>query len=318
MCPPQAINRKQIFYSLALGLSLVGCAHSGPTTAPVAGPANAPQATDPIDLQLPQNLPVPETEVRAWVHRAAIAITSFYGRYPVNHVMIEVGITGSGAVQGGVENDGNHISIKLGQDTTAPDLTGDWMIAHEMFHLSQPNVIGSYSWMSEGMADYLEPVARVRIGQISVEQFWRDLVEGLPQGQPEKDDRGLDNTPTWGRTYWGGCMFWLLADIQIREQTHNSKSVRDAAKAVLDAGGDGSQEWPLDRLLDTYDRATGTHVFRSLHDQLGPKPVTTDLDGLWKSLGVIYSAKDGSVRFDNTAPLAAVRRGITAKANAER
>jgi len=262
-----------------------------------------------IHLSGTQPLPVPESETKDWVMRAATAITRFYGHYPVKEVDIAVLPADSGAVQGGHEVDGSSITIHLGKDATPIDLVADWMMTHEMFHLSQPDVVGDYSWMSEGMADYLEPVARVRIGQITPERFWKDQVEGLPSGLPEKGDQGLDNTHTWGRTYWGGSLYWLLADIQVRQQTHNQRSVRDAARAALAAGGDGSQEWPLDRLLKTYDEGTQTTVFTDLHNQMGTKPVNTDLDALWKSLGVIY--KDGKITFDDHAPLADIRRGIT-------
>ena len=39
---------------------------------------------------------------------------------------------------------------------------------------------------------------------------------------------GLDNTHTWGRTYWGGAMFCLLADVEIRRRTHNRRGLQDA------------------------------------------------------------------------------------------
>jgi len=272
-----------------------------------------PELGGTIELSAPQPLTVSSDEVKQWVQRAATALTHFYGRYPVKQVSITVLPAGDGDVQGGVENDGRFIHIHLGRDTTHADLVSDWMITHEMFHLSQPDVEGDYSWMSEGMADYLEPVARVRIGQITPERFWGDLVESLPQGLPQPGDRGLDNTHTWGRTYWGGSLYWLLADIRIRQQTQNQKSVRDAARAVLDAGGDGSQTWALDKLLDMYDRGVGVPVFKTLHDEMGDKPVNTDLNALWKSLGVIYDG--GNVTFDNSAPLANIRRGIVAREN---
>ncbi|HEY1923582.1 MAG TPA: hypothetical protein VGG44_12590, partial [Tepidisphaeraceae bacterium] len=247
-------------------------------------------------------------EVEAWVQRAATTLTHFYGRYPVKRVSIFVLPGDDSGIQGGVEHDGRRIDIRLGSNVTHADLLADWMITHEMFHLSQPDVDGDYSWMSEGMADYLEPVARVRIGQITPERFWRDLVDGLPQGLPKSGDRGLDHTHTWGRTYWGGSLFWLLADIRIRQQTNNQKSVRDAARAVLNAGGDGSQDWTLDRLLDAYDAGIGVPVFKQLHDEMGNKPVNVDLDELWKSLGVISDGQ--TIRFNDAAPLANIRRGI--------
>jgi hypothetical protein len=262
-----------------------------------------------IQLTVTGPLPVTQPDIKNWTERAATALTHFYGRFPVKNVSINVSPAFHGRVTGGVEINGEQINIHLGPHTKPADLNDDWMLTHEMFHLSQPDLNEEYSWMSEGMADYLEPVARVQIKQITPERFWKDLVEGLPQGLPEPGDQGLDHTHTWARTYWGGSLFWFLADVRIHQQTNNKKSVRGAAKAVLDAGGDGSQEWPLKKLLATYDQGTGTTVFTDLHDELGAKPGTVDLDALWKSLGVIY--ENGHITYDDRAPLADVRRGIT-------
>lgn len=264
-----------------------------------------------IDLSAPEKLPVSNEAVLRWVHRAADALTDFYGHYPVRRVRLAVLTRDEGAVGGGKEFGGRRINIHLGPDTTSSELDKDWMLTHEMFHLSQPDLDVKYSWMSEGMADYLEPVARVRVGQITPEKFWRDLVDGLPQGLPEAGDRGLDHTHTWGRTYWGGGLYWLLADIEVRKQTHNQKSVRDAAQAALNEGGDGSHVWSLDRLLDAYDRGTGTEVFKSLHDQMGSLPHPVDLHELWKSLGIVSNGD--RITFDDAALLAEIRKGITAR-----
>ena len=266
-----------------------------------------------ISLTVDAGLPVSEDAVRDWVMRAGTAITQFYGRYPVESVAIYVRRGRRGGVQNGVEHGGRRIDIALGVNTTASWLNSDWMMTHEMFHLSQPSLDDRYRWMSEGMADYLEPVARVRIGQITPERFWKDMVEGMPFGLPKAGDEGLDNTHTWGRTYWGGMMYWLLADMRIREETQNKKSVRDAAMAVLNAGGNGSQDWTIEQLLSAYDGGTGTKVFTALHDEMGDKAVTTDLNALWKSLGVVYSDETRTVNFDDGAKLAEIRRGITAR-----
>jgi hypothetical protein len=302
----QSLSTRSCFFVVGLLLNGSAEVQGAPSkdlnsTIPIGGGA--------IHLTVGQPLPVSQTAVKDWVVRAATALTRFYGHYPVKEVEIDVLPASSGAVQGGRELDGVNITIHLGEDTTPADLSADWMMTHEMFHLSQPDLDEDYSWMSEGMADYLEPVARVRVGQISVERFWKDQVEGLPNGLPQDGDHGLDRTHTWGRTYWGGSLYWLLADIGVRRQTQNQRSVRDAAAAAQKAGGDGSQQWSIGRLLKTYDKGTGTTVFTDLHNQMGTKPVHTDLDALWKSLGVIY--KDGQIAFDDHAPLAGIRRGIT-------
>jgi hypothetical protein len=51
-------------------------------------------------------------------------------------------------------------------------------------------------------------------------------------------------------------------------------------------------------------------VLTRLHDQWGSKPVTPDLDALWRDLGLRFGG--GSLEFDATAPLAAIRASITA------
>jgi hypothetical protein len=75
------------------------------------------------------------------------------------------------------------------------------------------------------------------------------------------------------------------------------------------AGGTGDHEWTLARVLEAGDAATGTGSFKRLHDLYGPSPADPGLDELWRRLGV--EMKDGRVRFDDKAPLAAIRRAMT-------
>lgn len=166
--------------------------------------------------------------------------------------------------------------------------------------------------MEEGLSTYLEPLARERVGQLTPEKVWRDLMDGLPHGLPEKGDRGLNHTPTWGRTYWGGCLFWFSADLEIRRRTQNKKSLDDAIRGILDAGGNGSADWPVERVLEVGDRATGTTVLHDVYARMAEKPEATDLAALWKQLGVMIG-RDGTITFDDRAPLAAIRRGIAGR-----
>jgi len=49
---------------------------------------------------------------------------------------------------------------------------------------------------------------------------------------------------------------------------------------------------------------------RELRRRLGEAPVTIDLDAWWKRLGI--RKEGGRIVFDDAAPLAALRRAITA------
>jgi hypothetical protein len=179
-----------------------------------------------------------------------------------------------------------------------------------MTHLAFPSVPPEYRWLEEGLATYVEPIARAKAGELAPEEVWRGLIDGLPKGEPQRGDRGLDHTPTWGRTYWGGAMFCLLADLQIREQTGNRRSLEDALRGILAAGGSGDVRWPLDRALAEGDRATGTHVLATLHAKLGSAPVRVDLAKIWSQLGV--KANGDQVAFDERAKDAAMRKLFTA------
>ncbi len=69
------------------------------------------------------------------------------------------------------------------------------------------------------------------------QQIWHDMVRDMHKGEPAEGDQGLDHTHTWGRTYWGGAMFCLVADVEIRRQTGNKKGLRDALRAIVARAG---------------------------------------------------------------------------------
>jgi predicted metalloprotease with PDZ domain len=135
------------------------------------------------------------------------------------------------------------------------------------------------------------------------------MVRDMPQGLPASGDEGLDHTHTWARTYWGGALYCLLADVGIRRQTNLRKGLVDALRGVTRAGGNIESDWPIERAFKVADKATGTNVLMSLYRQMDAKPMPVDLPDLWKQLGV--RREDGQVTFDNEAPLAKVRMAIS-------
>ena len=258
--------------------------------------------------------PVPDSLREMVLERiklSAKAIVNYYRRYPVPEVQIDVSPHFGRGVSGGHASGWNGARIRLGvgKESTPADFAADWVSTHEMVHLAFPTQEDEHHWIEEGQAVYIEPIARARIGELTPEQIWGDMVRDMPQGQPAKGDKGLDYTHTWGRTYWGGAIFCLLADVQIRERTHNQKGLEDALRAVL-AEGNIESEWPLDRAIAVGDKATGVPVLHDLYEQMKATPVTVDLDALWQKLGV--KKVNQQVVFDDSAPLAAVRRAITA------
>ncbi len=315
--------------ALAAWASLTARAHASAPTAPAAEQRIAAACVAGSRFQVGGGeillsydsaaFPVGPAQICAWTVRAALAVNSYYGRYPVSQVHIVIKPEDGDGVHGGTtwgDRDDGHplIIIRLGRDTGVAKLEDDWTMTHEMVHLSVPSVPENSHWLEEGIATYVEPIARVQQGQLEPPRIWTDMLHGMRKGLPAQGDRGLDNTPTWGRTYWGGALFCLLADVEIRERTGNRKGLQDALRGVLAAGGNIQQDWSVERIFAVGDKATGVPVLTGLYHRMGdsPMPGHETLDALWQALGV--QADGDGVHLDDNAPLAASRRAITAPA----
>jgi len=261
----------------------------------------------------PGEIALPKEKVLDWVKASARAVATYYGRYPVRELKLLIVPVDGPRVRGGTTwgYRGAAIRILLGRDASEDDLRRDWVMVHEMVHLALPDMADRHAWLSEGLAVYLEPIARVQAGDLQAAEIWQAMMRDMPKGLPEAGDRGLDNTDTWGRKYWGGAMFCLLADIEIRRATGNELGLQDAMRGVIAAGGNHEQDWPIERVLATADKAVGVNALTRLHSEMGAKPVTPDLTALWRDLGL--RPRGEALDFDDSAPLAAIRKAITAR-----
>jgi hypothetical protein len=259
-------------------------------------------------------LEVSRAELIAWISTAASGVVAYFGRFPVSRfrVVIEPVAGESGVLNGTTwASGGARTRVFVGEHAKAADLARDWVMTHEMVHTAFPDQPRTHHWIEEGTATYIEPLARSWVNGYSPAKVWGDLVRGLPNGLPADGDRGLDHTHTWGRTYWGGALFCLLADIEIRERTKGSRGLVDAMRGILAAGGNDQAEWSIERTFREADKAIGVPVLEELYRSMKDKPVTPDLDALWRSLGV--RVRDGVVELDDQAPRAAIRRAISAR-----
>jgi len=245
-----------------------------------------------------------------WVRRSAETVAAYYGRFPVAELTLRVVPASGDGVQGGktFANPDALIRVRLGAEVSEAQLKSDWVLVHEMTHLALPDTGESHAWLSEGIATYVEGVARVQAGTRSETDVWAEELRSMPRGLPLAGDRGLDHTHTWGRTYWGGAMFCLLADVDIRRRTKLRFGLQDALRAVLAASGGLAADWPIERVLRTGDAAVGTATLEELYAQTKDRPYAPDLRELWRQLGV--DGDGTAVQLDDQAPLAAVRRAI--------
>jgi len=257
---------------------------------------------------------LPAAQIYAWVTRAARAVAMYYGGFPVGRAEVNVRpAPGRNGVFHGFTffPDSGTLTtrISVGEHTTEEELADDWMMTHELVHMTFPAMADEHHWIEEGIATYVEPIGRAQDGQIPVVSVWQQLVDGLPKGEPEIGDGGLDHTHTWGRTYWGGAMFCLMVDVGIRKATQNRMGLQDALRGIAAGGGTMEHEWPIERAFSAGDKATGTTVLSDLYQRMKAAPAPVDLEKVWRDLGVVPGG--GGVTFREDAPDAAIRRAIT-------
>jgi hypothetical protein len=271
----------------------------------------APGAQIEIEFMRGSTFNLPRYAYLNWLQNAASAVSSYYGKFPVPFLRIKLSSdTGDdiGFATTGYEDGSAIIEIPVGENATVETLDRDWTATHEMTHLAFPLMDHEHKWLAEGQATYVEPLARLRIGKYSAKRVWSDLVKHLPEGLPAADDRGLNHTHTWGRTYWGGALFCLIADVRIRQKTGNKKGLEDAAAAIAANGGNIASDWDAEEALAAGDRAVGTTVLEDLYNEVKDEPHPVNLQLIWAKLGVRRTSS--GVEFDNTAPLANIRLAI--------
>lgn len=259
----------------------------------------------------PGNLGERKATILAWVAQSARAIVTYFGRFPVSRLrLLIVPVSGVGIHGTTWGYLGAATRVALGEGASDHEVARSWVMAHELVHSAFPSLRRDHLWLEEGLSTYVGPIARAQAGVVSAGYVWRWFLWGMPQGLPQLDDQGLDRTHSWGRIFWGGALFCLLADLGIRSRTGNRRSLQTALRAILGEGGNGEAHWPIARVVRIADHATGVPIFGELYQKMKDRPADVDLAGLWKRLGVLLES--GNIAFDDSAPLAAVRRAITA------
>ena len=316
--PPAAMSRRALLVDLAragCAALVLGAPHAARAADLMAAASMQPDSEtlnilrSRIELQFaPGFSKAAQQAARTWAITSADAVARYFGRFPVPKVELLLVPEGGSGVRSGVTyaEPSLLMRVRVGRDTTEAQFIDDGVLVHEMVHLAVPRTPRAQNWLREGIATYVESVARGRAGLVSAETVWRDWAKAMPQGQPQAGDAGLDHTPTWGRTYWGGAMFCLLADVELLKRSQLRTGLQQALQGVLAAGGQYGVPWTVERILAAGDAAVGQTALTELYERMKASAEPIDLAGLWRELGT----SGGTL--NDQAPLANVRRAILA------
>ncbi len=299
---------------LLSSLSFSACANTIETTNPPPEPNEQTIhiGDSTLDILFSDNIPDSiRPEFLAWISRSAETVSHYYDRFPVERAGINIigvdepGVRTGRAMQG---TESPQLLVWVGIGTSPKTLESDWVMVHEMIHLATATLERRHRWLEEGLSVYIESISRAQTGELEPSRVWREFAKRMPNGQLRSADKGLDFTPRWGRTYWGGAVFFLLADIKIRDSTNNEYSLADALKNVLVKGLTMNTNVSIDTLIQTMDEALPSPEIGPLYEQYARQASPFPLEKMWKNLGVDLS---GSEPFNDNAPLACVRQALT-------
>jgi hypothetical protein len=137
-------------------------------------------------------LSVSKADLASYVRDAAKAVTAYYGTFPIHKTVINFVPSDDDGIGFGTstyddDEDYGVVTINIGENTTRRNLRSSWTLTHELMHLAFPVVSHHKRWLSEGIATYVEPIGRMRIGNLSPEEVWGDLLTNLPKGLPRQE-----------------------------------------------------------------------------------------------------------------------------------
>jgi hypothetical protein len=243
-----------------------------------------------------------------WVEQRARAVASFYGAFPARRASVfVVPIPAKNEVLFGnlLPESSPAAELLVGSLADESALSRDWMLVHELFHIGVPSFHAEGKWFDEGLATYFEPIIRARAGLLDPLDAWREFRLQMPRAERALTRDGLEHSE---EMYWGGAVFCLLADIEVRKKSNGRIGLEDGLRRVLAAGGAASDVWPLSKTLELADTAFPEPVLVPLWKRYGAKPAPLELEATFQALGVERAAT--GISLSERAPLAWVRRAI--------
>ncbi len=245
-----------------------------------------------------------------WVGQSARAIATYFDGFSSVHTLLVIFPSRGDSIQYGrvVPGGGVTVILRAGTAEKARDLYGEWVLVHEMIHTAAPFVDGNGTWLMEGMATYIEPIIRSRVGWKSEDDVWHEWLANMPRGVSPLAEVGLQKDDSRNAYYWGGGLFMLLSDVEMRRTTGNKYGLEDCLRAVLKNVGNAATRITVPQMIAACDKAVGGTVMADMAKRYVYKATPFDLNALWRDLGV--ALVNGQIVYDDNAPLAAVRKVI--------
>ena len=121
---------------------------------------------------------LPKACIIAKVNNAARAVAAYYGRFPVSSarivIVVAAGEHGFCEELLGKERRLSAVT-RLVMAGTPQQNRYRRIVTHELVHMALASLPDSQHWLEEGIATYVEPIARSQAGRLGTERVWADM-----------------------------------------------------------------------------------------------------------------------------------------------
>jgi len=272
-----------------------------------------------IDVQFHSNMSSDKKEIlRQWVNHSRDALTLVYGELPVDHFItkIEFSKRDSGVVPWGEvsRNTIPEVTLIVNPKSTLNELKADWTIYHEFSHLLIPYDVGDARWFSEGLASYYQNIIQARAGMFSENKMWQKLYDGFERGKKETGynhhklsylSDNIHQNHSYMRVYWSGALYWLKADIALRERNTGyslDKALYELHQCCFD------RYLSAEEITKQLDKLTKNSIFTSLFAKFSDSYALPKYINELRSLGIELDA--GQVTLKKETKKSHIRRAI--------
>lgn len=123
-----------------------------------------------IDVSFaPGKFDLPVTSIQNWIKRAAIAVSTYYGRFPVFHARVRVvPVEGEDGIYHATTfgDNGGFTRIPVGEHTTEEEFESDWIMTHEFVHLAFPDMQDVITGLKKDSQHTLSQLLVLKLGSL--------------------------------------------------------------------------------------------------------------------------------------------------------
>lgn len=208
--------------------------------------------------------------LKTWITRTVAAVETLVAPYPFDvHIHfyrmsgrgepVPWANTRRGRIQG--------VNFHVDPSYSLPSFLDDWTAPHELSHLLIPSVGDRYSWFAEGFASYMQYQVMMELGVLSRKQvadkYQRHITQAYENYRFHRlpFDRAaaeLRRRRAYSTLYWGGAVYFLQADFQLRQQDSSLTELLVDYVACCRTQPNGLAE-----LVEKLDGLSGSDIFSS-------------------------------------------------------